>query len=55
MTMSIELNGNTFKTWDDVEKELITPEEIEESNQRVKAIGEKLKMTDNEQHSDRQE
>ncbi|MBQ9868843.1 MAG: hypothetical protein IJM32_04225 [Ruminococcus sp.] len=52
--MSIELNGNTFKTWDDVEKELFTPEEIEESNQRVKAIGEKLKTSENEHHSDRQ-
>ena len=38
--MSIELNGNTFTTWDDVEKELFTPEEIAESKLRVALIGE---------------
>lgn len=38
--MSIKLNGNTFTTWDDVEKELFTPEEIAESNLRVALIGE---------------
>ena len=26
--MSIELNGNKFTTWSDVEKELFTPEEL---------------------------
>ena len=36
--MSINLNGNTFTTWDDVEKELFTPEEIAESNLRVELI-----------------
>ena len=41
--MSIELNGNTFKTWDDVQKELFTPEEIAESNLRVALIGELIK------------
>lgn len=37
--MSIKLNGNTFTTWDDVEKELFTPEEIAESKLRVELIG----------------
>lgn len=41
--MSIELNGNTFKTWDDVEKEIFTPEEIAESHLRVALIGEIIK------------
>ena len=36
--MSINLNGNTFTTWDDVEKELFTPEEIAESKLRVELI-----------------
>lgn len=52
--MSIDINEKSFTTWDDFEKELFTPEEIEESNQRVKAIGEKLKTSENEHHSDRQ-
>ena len=38
--MSINLNGNTFTTWDDVEQELFTPEEIAESKLRVALIGE---------------
>ena len=38
--MSINLNGNTFTTWDDVEKNLFTPEEIAESKLRVELIGE---------------
>lgn len=38
--MSINLNGNTFTTWDDVEQELFTPEEIAESKLRVELIGE---------------
>lgn len=37
--MSINLNGNTFTTWDDVENELFTPEEIAESKLRVELIG----------------
>lgn len=41
--MSIELNGNTFKTWDDVQREIFTPEEIAESNLRVALIGELIK------------
>lgn len=36
--MSINLNGNTFTTWDDVEQELFTPEEIAESKLRVNLI-----------------
>ncbi len=36
--MSVNLNGNTFTTWDDVEKELFTPEEIAESKLRVELI-----------------
>ena len=52
--MSIDINEKSFTTWDDFEKELFTPEEIEESNQRVKAIGEKLKTSEDEHHSDRQ-
>ena len=38
--MSINLNGNTFTTWGDVEKDLFTPKEIAESNLRVALIGE---------------
>lgn len=41
--MSIELNGNTFKTWQEVQSELFTPEEIAESNLRVALIGELIK------------
>lgn len=33
--MSIELGGTKWTTWDDVEKELFTPEEIAESDRRV--------------------
>lgn len=32
-----------FKTWDEVEKELYTPEEIAESDQRVAIIEERVK------------
>ena len=38
--MSITMNGNTFATWEDVRKEMFTPEEIAESNLRVALIGE---------------
>lgn len=38
--MSIELNGKKFTTWQDVEQEIFTPEEIAESNLRVALIGE---------------
>ena len=41
--MSIELNGNKFTTWEDVEQELFTPEEIAESNLRVAIISELIK------------
>ncbi|MBR3630669.1 MAG: helix-turn-helix domain-containing protein [Oscillospiraceae bacterium] len=41
--MSITQNGNAFKTWDDVEQELFTPEEIAESELRVALIGEIIK------------
>ena len=41
--MSVILNGNTFTTWDDVEQELFTPEEIAESNLRAALIGEIIK------------
>ena len=41
--MSININGNTFTTWDDVEQELFTPEEIAESKLRVELIGELVK------------
>lgn len=33
--MSIELNGNKFTTWGDVEKELFTPEEIAENKLKI--------------------
>lgn len=36
----INLNGNTFTTWEDVEQKLFTPEEIAESKLRVALIGE---------------
>lgn len=38
--MIIELNGNTFTTWEDIEKDLFPSEEIAESNLRVALIGE---------------
>ena len=38
--MSIELNGKKFTTWQDVEGEIFTPEEIAECNLRVALIGE---------------
>ena len=34
------MNGNTFATWEDVRKEMFTPEEIAESNLRVALIEE---------------
>ena len=34
------MNGNTFATWEDVRKEMFTPDEIAESNLRVALIGE---------------
>lgn len=41
--MSTKLNGNTFKTWDDVQNELFTPDEIAESELRVALMGEIIK------------
>lgn len=41
--MSIELNGKEFTTWQDVEKEIFTPDEIAECNLRVALIGELAK------------
>ena len=41
--MSVTMNGNTFATWEDVSKEMFTPEEIAESNLRVALIGELVK------------
>ena len=41
--MSFTMNGNTFATWEDVRKEMFTPEEIAESNLRVALIGELVK------------
>ena len=38
--MSTTINGKTFKTWEDVRKEIYTPEEIAESDLRVAIIGE---------------
>ena len=37
------MNGNTFATWEDVRKEMFTPEEIAESNLLVALIGELVK------------
>ena len=39
----IELNGHKFKTWEDVEPTIFTPEEIAESKLRVSLIGELTK------------
>ena len=36
-----------FKTWDEVEKELYTPEEIAESDRRVAIIGEQIRLIKN--------
>lgn len=41
--MSTTINGKTFKTWEDVRKEIYTPEEIAESDLRVAIIGELIK------------
>ena len=41
--MSVELGGTKWTTWDDVEKEMFTPEEIAESDLRVALIGELIK------------
>lgn len=41
--MSVELNGIKWTTWDDVRKEIFTPEEIAESDLRVALIGEMIK------------
>lgn len=41
--MSIEINGKEFTTWQDVENEIFTPEEIAECNLRVALIGELTK------------
>lgn len=41
--MSVTMSGNTFATWEDVRKEMFTPEEIAESNLRVALIGELVK------------
>ena len=41
--MSVTMNGNTFATWEDVRKEMFTPEEMAESNLRVALIGELVK------------
>lgn len=41
--MSVELNGKTWTTWDDVRDELFTPEEIAESDRRVALLGELIK------------
>lgn len=41
--MSVELNGNKWTTWNDVRKEMFTPEEIAESDLRVALIGELIK------------
>ncbi|MDE6004501.1 MAG: helix-turn-helix transcriptional regulator [Oscillospiraceae bacterium] len=41
--MSIKLNNKVFTTWDDVEKELFSSEEIAESKLRVALIGELIK------------
>ena len=35
--------SNTFKTWDEVQNDLFTPEEIAESNLRVALVGEIIK------------
>lgn len=41
--MSVESGGTKWTTWDDVEKEMFTPEEIAESDLRVALIGELIK------------
>lgn len=41
--VSVNINGTEWKTWDELEQELFTPEEIEESNMRVALIGELIK------------
>lgn len=38
--MSIEINGKTFTTWNDIESDIFTPEEIAECELKVAIIGE---------------
>ena len=41
--MSFEIHGTTWRTWEDVRKEVYTAEEIAESDLRVALIGELIK------------
>jgi hypothetical protein len=38
--MSVTLNGHTFTTWGDVEKEIFTPEEITEAELKAAIVAE---------------
>ena len=41
--MSVTINGHTYKTWSDVEKEIFTPEEIAEAELKAALVGEIIK------------
>ena len=44
-------SATSIETWEDLEKELFTPEEIEESNRRVALIEEKIKAQEDSEQS----
>ena len=41
--MSVTLNGHTFTTWDDVEKDIFTPEEIAEAELKAAIVAEMVR------------
>ena len=41
--MSVTLNGHTFTTWDDVEKDIFTPEEIAEAELKAALVAEMVR------------
>lgn len=41
--MSVTLNGHTFTTWDDVERDIFTPEEIAEAELKAAIVAEMVK------------
>lgn len=45
--MNNKLNNINLTSWDEVEKEFLTPEEIERSNLKVSAVGELIELRDN--------
>ena len=48
MNKDNERNKEKWTTWDEVQKELFTPEEIAESDKRVAEIGKQIKADQEE-------